>query len=429
MKKNKRRFHDGIWGLVILICAAAVFSCGGGGGGGDSAAPAPAPAPAPATISGKVVLGPVNGAIVFADHLTGPEANYKLDASEAATATTTAVNGTFTLPVTPGYDYVFVSFGGTDTLSGQPAPCMLAPAGAKIISSLTTMVAEDPGAAAAIASLGVSYTADITQQVTPAALLLLQSVQAIVDSLIDALDPTHTKLQTAQINAIQREVMAKVAAEIKTKTAAQMTDTAALTAMLQAALKNMLDSLVADPAHSNITIPSTQILAQAVATANLINTVAVAISPAKTFSTSSSDAVPEDSLLSQAEANEIEAEKDRTSTGAQDDVSCVPKPNQPVTISGTPATQVLVGSEYRFEPTVGNADGDALIFRIVNKPSWATFNAADGELEGKPAAGDVGTTSGIVITVTDGISTVSLPAFSITVATPTGSTGGSGGTL
>ena len=48
-------------------------------------------------------------------------------------------------------------------------------------------------------------------------------------------------------------------------------------------------------------------------------------------------------------------------------------------------------------------------------PAWATFSIATGQLSGIPAATDVGTYSGIVISVSDGSSSAALPAFSIAV--------------
>jgi hypothetical protein len=84
-------------------------------------------------------------------------------------------------------------------------------------------------------------------------------------------------------------------------------------------------------------------------------------------------------------------------------------------ISGSPATTVKVGSAYSFTPSAADADGDALTFGITNKPSWATFNQMTGALTGTPSASNVGTTSNIVISVTDGKSTVSLAAFAIAV--------------
>ena len=90
-------------------------------------------------------------------------------------------------------------------------------------------------------------------------------------------------------------------------------------------------------------------------------------------------------------------------------------PNRAPTISGTPSTTVIQGSAYAFTPSASDPDGNALSFSIVNKPAWATFSASTGALTGTPAAGDVGTTSGIVITVSDGTVAASLPAFSLTV--------------
>lgn len=94
--------------------------------------------------------------------------------------------------------------------------------------------------------------------------------------------------------------------------------------------------------------------------------------------------------------------------------------NQAPTISGTPATAVIVGGSYSLTPTSSDPDGDTKTFLIVGKPSWASFNTLTGALTGKPTA--TGTHSGIVISVSDGRGgTASLPAFTITVASATGS--------
>ena len=89
--------------------------------------------------------------------------------------------------------------------------------------------------------------------------------------------------------------------------------------------------------------------------------------------------------------------------------------NRAPTISGTPATSVTAGQSYRFVPRASDLDGDALSFRIVNKPAWATFSTATGELSGAPGAGYSGTYSNIQISVTDGQLVASLPAFSVAV--------------
>ena len=91
-------------------------------------------------------------------------------------------------------------------------------------------------------------------------------------------------------------------------------------------------------------------------------------------------------------------------------------PNKAPTISGMPATTVTAGSAYTFVPTAADGDGDPLTFSIANRPTWATFNAATGQLAGTPAAASVGTYSNIVISVSDGKESAALAAFSITVA-------------
>jgi hypothetical protein len=89
--------------------------------------------------------------------------------------------------------------------------------------------------------------------------------------------------------------------------------------------------------------------------------------------------------------------------------------NSPPTISGTPPRSVNVGALYTFTPTASDPDGDTLTFSIANKPSWASFNTANGSLTGTPSAANAATYSNIVISVSDGTSSASLPAFSITV--------------
>src|SRR5262249_20882338 len=84
-------------------------------------------------------------------------------------------------------------------------------------------------------------------------------------------------------------------------------------------------------------------------------------------------------------------------------------------ISGTPATSVIVGQAYSFAPSPSDADHNTLTFSVANKPGWANFSGSTGQLWGTPFADHVGTWSNIVISVSDGTSKVSLPAFSIVV--------------
>jgi hypothetical protein len=93
--------------------------------------------------------------------------------------------------------------------------------------------------------------------------------------------------------------------------------------------------------------------------------------------------------------------------------------NDPPTISGSPATSVNANVAYSFQPTASDPDSDPLTFSIQNRPSWATFNTSTGRLSGTPTAAQAGAYSNIVISVSDGTASASLPAFSITVSQPT----------
>jgi hypothetical protein len=89
--------------------------------------------------------------------------------------------------------------------------------------------------------------------------------------------------------------------------------------------------------------------------------------------------------------------------------------NRTPDVTGTPATSVLAGSDYAYQPQVQDGDGDALSFSVTGKPSWAVFDITTGRLSGTPALADVGRYEGIVISVNDGSITIAQPAFAIDV--------------
>lgn len=89
--------------------------------------------------------------------------------------------------------------------------------------------------------------------------------------------------------------------------------------------------------------------------------------------------------------------------------------NDAPVISGNPETSVNEDATYSFTPVASDIDGDSLTFSIVNQPAWASFDAQTGTLSGTPVNGDVGTTSDIVISVSDGTTATALAAFSLTV--------------
>jgi hypothetical protein len=87
----------------------------------------------------------------------------------------------------------------------------------------------------------------------------------------------------------------------------------------------------------------------------------------------------------------------------------------PLSISGTPATQVIAGKSYAFQPTTDAPSGTALTFSIQNRPVWATFSAVNGTLSGTPTAAQTALYSNIVISVSDGVQSAALAPFSINV--------------
>ena len=87
--------------------------------------------------------------------------------------------------------------------------------------------------------------------------------------------------------------------------------------------------------------------------------------------------------------------------------------NRAPQISGTPPISATIGRVYSFTPSASDPDRQTLRFRIKNKPAWAYFSTTTGRLRGTPKR--AATYSNIVISVSDGRTTRSLPAFAIRV--------------
>ena len=94
-------------------------------------------------------------------------------------------------------------------------------------------------------------------------------------------------------------------------------------------------------------------------------------------------------------------------------------PNRAPTISGSPAAHVTAGASYVLAPTAQDADGDVLAFTIENRPAWANFDTTTGKLSGMPGVEHAGTSSTIVISVSDSKASAALPPFTITVMADT----------
>ncbi len=92
-----------------------------------------------------------------------------------------------------------------------------------------------------------------------------------------------------------------------------------------------------------------------------------------------------------------------------------PGENQPPVIAGTPSQVVKAGVNYSFTPTATDPDNDTLEFSIANRPDWANFDTGNGRLAGIPPLESEGVYLDIVIAVSDGSTSASLPAFMISV--------------
>jgi hypothetical protein len=100
---------------------------------------------------------------------------------------------------------------------------------------------------------------------------------------------------------------------------------------------------------------------------------------------------------------------------ATPDTPAAPASNKRPAISGSPSKAVTVGKTYNFVPAAVDPENDSLTFSIAGKPAWATFEPKTGRLSGVPKDKDKGSHEEIVVTVSDGAHSVSLPEFSITV--------------
>ena len=258
--------------------------------------------------SGKVTQGPVAGATVWASHLpvdqvaTGPD--------ELATVTTSLADGTFVLPVQPTYSYVIVSVGGTDTITGRQGTTMLAPAGCNSVSPLTTLVTFDPALAATINAMlppGKNFTDDLSgsNSLTPAALLLINSVESTVNALNSALTNSSTTngstLTTAQQSADQMSTYSNIAKQLSGLTATQLQTPSSLASSLTTAVSNTLSasgatisgntsiSTIAAVVADNAVASAAQVVGVATGNAQLQSVTAANVSSSTTAVATNSD--------------------------------------------------------------------------------------------------------------------------------------------
>lgn len=236
-------------GVYFVALTGLLHGCGSGGSGSSPSAP-----------SGRLVQGPVVNATVFADNVGGG-ARFVLDAGEVNTATD-SVTGDFVLPATPGYNYILVSKGGTDRLTGQAAMQMIAPAGASNITPLTTLVALDTSGTVkaklqALMPTGASYDADISTTASQAVLLVAKSVETMVQTMTQAMvtKAGAGAITDRQMAVLQAQTMQAIAVQFANPAVDQATLTtpATLSTALQSAATAAATSI--GSSNANIVMP------------------------------------------------------------------------------------------------------------------------------------------------------------------------------
>lgn len=388
--------------------------------------------PAAPPVTGIVAQDLVKGATVFADHASGTEANLKLDGDEVSAVTGT--NGKFSLAA-PSYSYVLVTRGGIDTGSNQPAIQMVAPAGARNISPLTTLVALDTTgkAKALIEQMGVKYDDNISAGASTAALALSQAAIATVNAVTTALNTNGSTLTNTQIAFIQQTVMSQVAAQLAAapSVSSVVNNATTLNAVMVGAVTAAVATIQnATGANAVAVTLNNGVTAGSFATTVMNGVVATIVNTVAPGGLSTTGSVVEANVLgtgSSSAAATIANQAIAAGNTANGSVTVTPSATVgTVSITGTPAPTATTGATYTFTPAGSSTvSTDILTYTVTNLPSWATFNTQTGQITGTTTAG---TFSGIVITASNGVKTASIGPFTITVTTPTGTSGGSGGT-
>ena len=90
--------------------------------------------------------------------------------------------------------------------------------------------------------------------------------------------------------------------------------------------------------------------------------------------------------------------------------------NKAPTITGAPVVSATYGKDYLFTPKGADAEGNTLTYSIQNKPSWIAFNTSTGALKGTPWVKGSYTYANVIVSVSDGKSTASLPACNLVLS-------------
>jgi len=224
---------------VCFVASAFLFSLSGCGGGGGSSL----------DMKGSVNQGPVSGATVFADRVVKDSSgslisNFVVDPGEAVASNKTSLTGGFYFPTVPNYDFILVSTGGKDEISLQKALLLLAPAGSRNITPLTTLVTLDRSGKLGplFKSLlgGAEFDSNVSTNSTAAALALVKSVELAVQRMRDVIDTQAAAagitLDERQYNYIQVQIWQQIAGQFAAMTVQDLATPQKVDAALKVAL-------------------------------------------------------------------------------------------------------------------------------------------------------------------------------------------------
>lgn len=241
-------------GKTVVIMGMVAILAYGCGSDDDDDGGTTTPTPE-ASLSGTLSQTYVKGATIFADKIVAGTTlgNYTQDDDEVDT--TSDDDGQFDLDIPEGYnDYVLVSIGGMiEDASGNsiPARPMLAPAGARNITPVTSLAALNPDL---VTQIGEDYDADIANPsgVSGEILQLAKTAEAILDLLSDednqVVDDTTDKFAIFQhvANAFSNNI--------------DLSDDSAVKAAAVTAVDNILDDEEIVPANMFADADSEQVI-------------------------------------------------------------------------------------------------------------------------------------------------------------------------
>jgi len=331
--------------LFRYVALIALMGMMNGCGGGTSSSPG-------FVQSGKLVQGPVSGARIFADRV---DAGVRFVEDGGEIATTTLADGSYTLPTLPTYNYILVSTGGTDLLTNMPAIQMFAPAGSKNITPLTTLVALDStnptldstkGVIAKLKAAGVDYDTDISENSSPAVLLLVKSIETATKSLADALN-TGSPTRKAYIQArIMQAIALSVAAP--GTTVADLSTPSALTTKLTAALGVAVTNILADNSNITFTTPGDAATITSIVAANSVTAAVKSLGNPPQSSPLSTTTVQKEATLLDAAATFLNAVANTVTAIITSSITIVstPDPVSPptITVVTVPISIIVTGA-------------------------------------------------------------------------------------